>query len=169
MTPQQQGWTLLVLLLCVIGLRSALYEWPPTIAGEALRRAELSTPLAQLRPAEFPHLFLWLRLAVLAALLYAIFFTWGLRWLSRRLRRGAINTLGRALSWITALAILFNLAEIAILWTAATIGARRISPWLTVLVKLEWLPLLIFIVYVILWLAARRFNLRNLFDDGMVA
>jgi hypothetical protein len=160
MKTQQQMWALVILALCVIGLQAGLNESQPTVDGQALRQVELSTPLARLQPAEYAPLFAWLRIDTVFAVLYTVFFTWGLRWLAARLPRGWLNTLGRSLSWVTAVAILCNLIENAILWTAASIGARRVSPWLCVLVKLEWLSASIFVAYVILW-GVWRFVLRG--------
>jgi hypothetical protein len=158
MRRQQQTWTLIILALCVIGLQVGLNGWQPTIDGQALRQVELSTPLAQLRPTEYAPLFTWLKIDTVFAVLYTVFFTWGLRWLSADLPRGRLNTLGRSISWVTAFAIVFNLVENAILWTAASIGARRVSPWLFALVKLRWLSVSIFVVYFILW-GIRKFML----------
>jgi hypothetical protein len=151
MRRQQQTWTLVILGVCVIGVQIGLHRWHPTIDGQALRAAELSIPLARLQPTEYAPLFAWLRIDTVFAVLYTVFFTRGLRWLSAGLPRGPLNTLGRSLSWVTAFAVAFNLAENVILWTAASIGARRVSPWLFALVKLEWLPVWIFAAYVILW------------------
>ena len=149
-------WIPAILALCVVGLKMGLARWQPTIDGQALRNVELSIPLARLQPAEYAPLFAWLMIDTAFAVVYTVFFTWGLRRLSADFPPGRLNTLGRSLSWITALAIVFNLVENAVLYTAARIGATRVSPWLPVLVKLEWLPASIFAAYVIAW-ALRRF------------
>ncbi|MET0984307.1 MAG: hypothetical protein ABW034_02760, partial [Steroidobacteraceae bacterium] len=57
----------------------------------------------------------------------------------------------RALSWITAIAIAFDLCENAILWAGAAIGATRVSPWLPALVNLKWVSTAIFVSYAMVW------------------
>jgi hypothetical protein len=151
MRRPRQIWIPAILVLCVIGLKMGLAHWQPTIDGQALRDVELSTPLARLQPAEYAPLFAWLMIDTAFAVICTVFFTWGLRRLSADFPPGRLNTLGRALSWITALAILFNLVENAVLYTAASIGATHVSPWLSLLVKLEWLPASIFAAYMIAW------------------
>jgi hypothetical protein len=149
MRRQRQIWILAILALCVVGLKIGLARWQPTIGGQALRDVELSTPLARLQPAEHAPLLTWLRIDTALAVIYTVLLTWGLRCLSADLPPSRLNTLGRSLSWITALSIVFNFAENAVLYTAATIGATRVSPWLPSLVKLEWLPASIFAAYVV--------------------
>jgi hypothetical protein len=70
--------------------------------------------------------------------LYSVLFAWLLRWRAANATDGW-SFAGRFLSWITALAVLFDLAENAILWTAASTAAADVSPWLSQLVWLKWL------------------------------
>jgi hypothetical protein len=151
MRRQQQTLTLIILALCVLGFQLGLYKWQPTIDGQVLQQAQSSIPLARLQPAEYSPLLTWLGLDALFAVLYTVFFTWTLRWLAAALPPGWLNTLGRTLSWVTALAVIFNLSRNVVLWVGATIGARHVSPWLQPLACLEWLPVTIFAFYAVCW------------------
>jgi hypothetical protein len=159
----RQIWIPAILILCAVGLKIGLECCQPTIGGQALRDVELSTPLARLQPTEHAPLVTWLGIDTAFTVIYIALLTWGLRRLSAELPPGRLNALGRALSWITALSVVFSVVENAVLYTAATIGATRVSPWLPPLVDLEWLPASIFAAYWAAW------GLENLSPETLAA
>jgi hypothetical protein len=156
MRRQQQGWGLLLLALCGIGLVIWLDTHVPRVNGHSLQQVELTASAAQMQATEYKPLYRWLGVDSLFAAIYTVLFTWGLRWLATGVAGGRLDLLGRALSWVTAVAILFDLLENAILWVGADIGASSVSAWLPALVKLKWLSAVIFFAYGILWLGWRR-------------
>src|ERR1700730_18469146 len=155
MTRKQQTTTLVGLFGLCVSLAILLNVWHPTVAGLALSEAELTRPLSRLLPAERPRLFEWLSVDYAFALLYTVFFTAALRVLAAHTSSTALDVIGRALSWVTAFSIVFDLTENAILWTAANTAATGISPWLFGLVKLKFLSATIFLLYWVIWLAYR--------------
>lgn len=127
----------------------ALAFWPPTVGGMPLNEAELSRPMDRLKAGEYAYFYLWLGVDSVFALLYTVLLTWLLRW--RAADAGDIwGFWGRFLSWVTAFAVLFDLTENAILWTAASTASTEVSPWLHHLVYLKWLS----VVSVVLFLGA---------------
>lgn len=140
-----------VLATLVVAVAVLLWSVAPTLNGAALRDAELHTSLAQLRAEERAPFFRWLLWDCLFALLYTVFYTWMLRWLAAGARVSWLGVLGRTLSWFTAIALVFDLCENAILWAGAVIGATRVSPWLPVLVELKFASTAIFVGYVLMW------------------
>ncbi len=132
-------------LACAVFL-IALVHWQPTVDGMPLNEAELSRSMDQLKTAESGRFYLWLSADCVFALLYTVLFTWLLRWRAA----GASDVwgfVGRFLSWFTALAVLFDLSENAILWTAASTAASEVSPWLSYLVHLKWSPAIVVALY----------------------
>jgi len=127
-----------------------LAAWPPTVGGDALHEVVLTRSMDRLRAAERSHFYAWLRVDSVFAVLYTVLFTWLLRWRAAQASDGW-SFAARFLSWITALAILFDLAENAILWSAASTAATRVSPWLSSLVVLKWLSLGIVVLYFAAW------------------
>ena len=124
-------------LVCVVFF-AALALWPPTVGGMSLNEAELSRPMSQLEAGEYTHFYLWLGADCVFAITYSVLLTWLLRW--RAADAGDIwGFAGRFLSWTTAFAVLFDLLENAILWTAASAAATAVSPLLRHLVYLKWL------------------------------
>lgn len=158
MTRKQQTTTLVGLLVLCTCVAILLNVWHPTVAGLALREAELTRPLSRLLPAERSRLFEWLCVDYAFALLYTVFFTGALRSLAARTSSSTLNVIGRTLSWVTAFAIVFDLVENAILWTAASTAATGISPWLFGLVKLKFLSATVFVLYWLIWFAHRAMH-----------
>ena len=156
MTRQQQSYLPLISLFLVgVGLAVLLSLWHPTVSGASLRDAELTRPLAGLLPAEQSRFFKWLGVDYAFALVYTVFYTSALRFLAAIARGTWLDLGGRVLSWITAIAILFDLTENAILWAAASTAATQISPWLPVLVKLKWVSTVLFLGYLCVWIVHR--------------
>lgn len=158
MTRRQQAIALALLLALTAVLFAGLVAWAPQVAGRPLNDAELSVPMSSLAPDERAPLFAWLLVDCVFALVYTVFFTWGLRWLAAESSEThpRLDLIGRSLSWVTALAIVFDLAENAILWAAASTAAPQVSPWLGSLVKLKWVSLLVFLSYGLCWMIRRR-------------
>lgn len=155
MKPERQTRVLIGLLGVWIAILVLLNVWHPTVAGAPLRAAELTRPLSQLLPAERARFFGWLGVDTAFAFLYTVLYTSVLRVWASRSGKAWLDFLGRSLSWVTAVAILFDLTENAILWTQASTAATVISPWLPALVKLKWLSTLVVVVYGALWLVFR--------------
>lgn len=161
MNPRQQTIALVALLLLTLVLLAGLNLVPARVGGQALRDAELSVPLSRLHHDEHLLLGVWLVVDCVFALVYTVFFTGGLRWLAARTSRPGLGLIGRGLSWVTALAIVFDLAENAILWAAASTAAPNVSPWLSSLVRLKFLSAAVFLAYLLAWLALRGRSSRN--------
>lgn len=157
MSRRQQAIALALLLALTVLLFAGLAAWAPRVAGQTLRSAELSVAMSELLPNEREPLFAWLAVDCVFALVYTVFFTWGLRWLAAALVKThpRLDLIGRSLSWVTGLAIVFDLAENAILWAAASSAAPRVSPWLSSLVQLKWVSLMVFLAYGSCWLVRR--------------
>ncbi len=155
MNRRHQAVALAALFALGLLLLAVLAALPPTIDGVALRSAELTVPMVHLHHEERRHLLVWLGLDYGFALVYSVFYTWGLRWLAAGTRRAWLNFLGRSLSWLTAAAFAFDAAENAILWASASTAAAKVSPWLSSLVTLKFLSSVIFLVYAALWLYCR--------------
>jgi hypothetical protein len=150
MNRQQQAIALKWLGLSCVALFATLAAWPPTVGGDALNDIELTRSMSNLRADECLHFYVWLAADGVFAVLYSVLFTWLLRWRAADASVGW-SFAGRFLSWITALAVLFDLAENSILWTAASTAAADVSPWLRYLVGLKWLSLGIVVVYFAAW------------------
>jgi hypothetical protein len=161
MNPRQQTVALLVLLVLTLALLAGLNAVPARIDGQVLRDAELSVPMSRLQPEERPSLRNWLVVDCVFALVYTLFFTGSLRWLAARAPRPWLDLIGRSLSWVTALAIVFDLTENAILWAAASTAAPNVSPWLGTLVRLKFLSAVVFLAYLLTWLALRPRSSRT--------
>jgi hypothetical protein len=155
MNPRPQTIALAALLLLTVALLAWLNVAPPRLDGQTLHGAELSVPMSRLRQDERLPLHVWLAVDCVFALVYTAFFTGGLRWLAARASRPWLVLVGRGLSWVAALAIVFDLAENAILWAAASTAAPNVSPWLGSLVRLKFLSTAVFVGYLLAWLALR--------------
>jgi hypothetical protein len=156
MTRQRQIRLLIGLFVVWLAFAILLSAWYPSIGGMPLRKAELAEPLSKLIATERVRFFTWLGVDTLFAVVYTIFYTAGLRVLAANSRSAGLDFLGRSLSWVTAFAIVFDLAENAILWTQASTAATAISSWLPALVKLKWLSTIIFFTYSAIWIIGRR-------------
>ena len=156
MTRQQKSYLPLISCLVVgVGLAVLLNVWHPNVNGVPLRDAELTRPLGGLLSTERSRFFEWLGVDYAFAFVYTAFYTGALRFLAAIARGTWLDVVGRTLSWITAIAIVFDLAENAILWASASTAATRISPWLPVLVKLKWVSTVLFVGYLFVWIAYR--------------
>ena len=140
MNRQQQAVALKRLAVVCAVFFGALAAWPPTVGGDALNEVELTRSMDHLQACESLHFYLWLACDCVFSVLYSVLFTWILRWRAAE-ASDRWSFAGRFLSWITAFAVLFDLAENAILWTAAATAAANVSPWLRYLVRLKWLSL----------------------------
>ena len=154
MNRRQQGQVLVLLTAVVAILLAYLWLAPPRLGSQALRGVALMSAMPELSPVERERLMGWLGIDTGFALVYTVFFTWGLRWLAKDTCR-SLDVAGRALSWVTALAISFDLTENAILWSAATTGSQSGSPWMTWLASLKYLSTCIAVIYLVVWLICR--------------
>jgi len=155
MTLKRQIWVLIGVAGAWVAFIVLLNAWHPSVGGVPLREAELARPMSQLLPAEQAHFFEWLGADYVFALVYTVLYTAALRILAAHSRSPSVDLLGRSLSWVTAIAILFDLMENAILWTQASTAATVISPWLPTLVKLKWLSTIIWLTYGLIWIVDR--------------
>ena len=155
MNRKRQALALTWLAVACVVVFAVLAAWPPTVGGGSLSQVELTRSMDHLQAAERSHFYVWLGVDCVFALLYTVLFTWLLRWRAAGEASDRWSFAGRFLSWITALAILFDLAENAILWAAASTSAARVSPWLGSLVVLKWLSLGIVVLYFAAWGGAR--------------
>jgi len=155
MNRKRQTLALSWLGVACVAIFAVLAVWPPTVGGENLNRVELTRSMDHLQAAERSHFYAWLGVDCVFALLYTVLFTWLLRWRAAAEASDGWSFAARFLSWITALAILFDLAENAILWAAASTSAARVSPWLGSLVVLKWLSLGTVVLYLAAWGGAR--------------
>ncbi len=152
-----QLWVLAGLLLVTIATAAWLNGHAPTVNGHPLSQIELTTPLSKLKPAEYDAFYSWLGIDYGFMLVYTVFYTWALRWLAADERFPRLALAGRMLSWITAVAIIFDATENMILWADASLATLQVSPWLVVLVKLKWLSTVIFVAYATIWLLRQWF------------
>lgn len=155
MTRQQQLAVLAILAAATALLLWALITFAPTVNGVAMREAELRYAMDSLQPTERFAFFCWLAIDSCFAVSYTALFARGLRWLAADAHPAWFATLGRGLSHVVILAILFDLAENLILCVSALINARGISPWLPALVKLKWLSAGLSGSYLLLWIVLR--------------
>lgn len=139
-----------------LALLAVLHAWPATIDGQRLLDAALGVPLSRLRAGEREHLYVWLAVDCAFALVYTVFYTAALRVLAANAATAAMSVAGRRLSWLTAVAIVFDLAENAVLWADARSAAPQVSPWLASLVSLKFVSTAVFLAYAAAWLVARR-------------
>jgi hypothetical protein len=154
MNRQQQALALKWLAFVCAVFFAALAALPPTVGGDPLNEVELISSMNKLQAGECLHFYAWLGADCVFAVLYTVLFTWILRWRAAE-ASDRWSFAGRLLSWITAFAVLFDLGENAILWTAASTAAAEVSPWLRYLVKLKWLSLGIVVLYFALWTLRR--------------
>lgn len=147
MNRQQQALALKWLAFVCVVFGVGLMAWPPAVGGDPLNKVELTRSMDKLRAAESLHFYVWLGIDCVFAVLYSVLFTWILRWTAAE-ASDRWSFAGRFLSWTTAFAVLFDLTENAILWTAASTAAPNVSPWLRYLVHLKWLSLGIVVLYV---------------------
>jgi hypothetical protein len=150
MNRQEQALALKWLAVVCAVLFAALAAWPPTVGGDALNKVELTRSMDKLQAGEYLRFYVWLGADCVFAVLYTALFTWILRWWAAE-ASDRWSFAGRFLSWITAFAVLFDLTENAILWTAASTAAANVSPWLRYLVHLKWLSLGIVVLYFAVW------------------
>jgi hypothetical protein len=154
MRPQRQTLAVIALGICTVAGLLVLCALMPTVDGQALRSAELTLPLDRVQVPEYARLFTWLRIDVIFAVICTAFLVAALRWLALR-SRPLMARVGRLLSWIVAVGILVNFAEIAILWSGASIGASQVPPWLGALQILEWVAPALGVIYALAWTAFR--------------
>lgn len=153
-TRGRQIAALAALLGLGLALLAVLHAWPATIDGRLLLDAALGVPLSRLRAGEREHLYVWLAVDCVFALVYTIFYTAALRVLAENAASAAMKVAGRWLSWLTAVAIVFDLAENAVLWAGARTAAPQVSPWLASLAALKLLSTAVFLAYAAAWLVA---------------
>lgn len=155
MTHRRQIGVLGVVFALGLALLAFLHGWPATIDGQLLLDAGPTVPLSRLREGEREHLVVWLAVDCVFALVYTVFYTAALRMLAANTASRVMSFVGRSLSWLTAVAIVFDLTENAILWAGASTAAPQVSPWLASLASLKFVSTWVFLAYVVAWFVVR--------------
>lgn len=155
MTRRRQIGVLGVLFGLGFALLAFLHGRPATIDGQLLLDAASTVPLSRLRTGEREHMYVWLAVDCVFALVYTVFYTAALRMLAANTASRVMSFAGRSLSWLTAVAIVFDLTENAILWAGAGTSAPQVSPSLVSLASLKFVSTWVFLAYVAAWFVVR--------------